>query len=127
MNLLWILVAAAVLLLVVRLLIVSYSNMLVKVFVDDRHEDADTILQTGMMPTRWLVTQGRVPRLKRPVSRRTALRRLRKIIAYFEQTRLVGTDEERAVKVSRLRAVYAAWENSSQAELIPPELERSSN
>ena len=123
MYLLWTLIGCIAVFLLFRLFIVSYATMLTKRFVEDRHEDADVILETGFLPGRWLVIGRRRPRMRKRFTKRKAMKKLRAIISYFERTPMVADDEARATMLERLEAVSSAWQTASLAELRPPGLQ----
>ena len=119
MFLLWTLLGVIVLFVLLRLLVISYTVRLTKTLIDDRHSDADAILDTGLVPDRWVVKSGRRPRRRMPLTRRRALRRLRTIIRYFSRTPVVADEVQREDIMSRLQSTYATWRSSSLEDLIP--------
>ncbi len=118
MYLLWILAGCIVLLLLMRFVIVPYATWLMKAFVSDYHDDANIILETGLIPRRWVTTRGTAKR-SRYFTKGRALKRLRAIIKYFTNTPMVADEDERAAVLSRLESVYKAWESSSLDEIMP--------
>ena len=121
-NVFLIAIIFAVLLFLAFKLIFAYTMKIASLVIEQKHRDAEEILNTGLVPLRWL-KKGTVSRflLISVTPKHIALRRLQKIINYFQRSPLVEDEESREILLSRLEAVKKAWQESDWQEIIPPE------
>ncbi len=109
------LAALAVVVFFIGKLLVAYATRWTSIFVESHMLDAELILRTGLVPARWL-SGGR---LRRRMSKPRALRRLDRLVKYYERTPFVENDTVRKTLVDRLDHVLDAWENADWSDILP--------
>jgi hypothetical protein len=102
-------------------LIMAYTMKVTSWFVENKHRDAEEILQTGYVPVRWMSKKEMKGEVEESGFKKTnSLRKLTKIIKYFEHTPLVEDEESRKILLTRLRAIRAQWKQARWTEMLPP-------
>jgi hypothetical protein len=93
-----------------------YSEFIFSHLVEAKHRDAEIIIATGCAPQVWdkrLAAQIGGARF----AKRHAMRRIRKVKAYFERTPLVDSEHARDVLVSGLEMVQQDWKGRGWDEI----------
>ena len=97
-------------------LLVVYATRTTAAMVDDHHRDAEHIINTGSVPPAWLMrTRGKVIMPRRVMNKPAALRRLNRIIRYFERTPFVENDTVRKQLLHTLDDVFAVQDEIATA------------
>ena len=101
-------------------LIILYSEKILSTMVEKKHRDAEAILTTGIVPPNWakrsiyyFVGEG--------ISKSITLRRLNRVIKYFQRTPLIESDDAREILVGRLRGIETSWRKMNWKEMYPYE------
>jgi hypothetical protein len=97
-------------------------HVVVNVFgslLERRQRDADFVLYTGRVPPTWV--KGKPGgALAVTLARWRVMRKLARVIDYFEHTPLVASEQERASIVGQLREARSRWKSSPWEELMLP-------
>lgn len=111
-------------------LLVAYASRLTATFVGTRLEDAETIVQTGRVPITWLYSFpakrrsntriGGEPEPRR-MNKRMALKRLDRIVRYFEKTPFVENEQVRAQLLEQLDDAWERWQTATWEDMLPPD------
>ncbi len=103
------LVGAGVFLFIMGLMMVKYSQFVLKRMVDKKHLESEFIIQSGGVPPSWS---------RRRLGKGRALARLRTLIKYFRVTPLISDEDARAHVVATLTDTLEAWKKKSWNEII---------
>ncbi len=99
-------------------LTILYTEKIVSVVVDRKHQDAETILSSSYAPPEW-GKRGIVRWVNESLAKRLALRKLDGIIKYFKHTPLVEDEDARELLISRLKSVKESWQQMAWKEIYP--------
>ena len=100
--------------------ILVYAQTLLSLMLEGKHRDAEAILHSGLTPPAWGAKGG--ARFGRPgLSKWIALRKIRRIITYFQHTPLVENEEARALLVARLQRIRGRWQTMTWDNMYPYE------
>ena len=101
-------------------LIILYSEKILSALVERKHRDAEAILSTGIVPPQW-AKKGINYFVGDRISKSIVIRRLDKVIKYFQHSPLVESDDAREILVGRLRSIQESWRKMNWKEMYPYE------
>jgi hypothetical protein len=94
-----------------------YSEKITHLLVERKHRDAESILASGCAPSEWkkhiLVSIG-----GDSLAKLFVLKKLQRIVHYFERTRLVDDEKTRESIVSQLTGIHNHWADMSREEIF---------
>ena len=100
--------------------IVAYTEKAVSFLVVSKHRDAEMIMDSGIAPPKW----NRLGpfRFGPPaLARYRALRRMSRIVKYFEHTPMVEDEEVRELILTKLRTIRDDWRGKDWRGIYPYE------
>lgn len=122
LNVLLLAIIFAVLLFLGFKLVFAYTMKITSIIIEQKHRDAEEILRTGLIPHHWLKKGSIIKTLLiSGAAKPIALRRLQKIINYFQQSPLVEDESSREILLSKLHDVKTTWQSSDWQDIIPPQ------
>ncbi len=101
-------------------LVILYSEKVITTLVEQKHRDAEVILSTGIVPPKW-AKRGINSFVGEGISKSIVMRRLDKVIKYFQHSPLVESDDAREILVGRLRGIQESWQKMNWKEMYPYE------
>jgi hypothetical protein len=101
-------------------LVIKYAETVVTLLVERKHWDAEMILNSGIAPPAW-GKQGIARIGHHGLSKVVAMRKIGRIIKYFEHTPIVEDDESRDMVVKRLQSIKTQWKNMGWKDIYPYE------
>ena len=94
-----------------------YSAKIAKNLIDELRDDAQFIIETGTVPSAWSGTH--TSGARSPVmQKQMALRKIDKIIRYYQRTNDVGDKETRTTMLEGLRNTKGLWQTQSWEEMM---------
>lgn len=97
---------------------ILYTEKIVSVVVGRKHQDAETILDTGYAPPEW-AKRGILRWADDTFAKRLAMRKLNAIIKYYRHTSLVPDEDTRELLIGRLNTVKESWRHMAWKEIYP--------
>lgn len=100
--------------------------------IEWRHRETEQVLDTRLPPSTWVRTShrvfgwldrigaGRLRDLWASLAHRRVLRRLLRLLRYFERTSLVSDEHSRAAITDKIGAIGREWEAMSWTEIAAP-------
>lgn len=97
---------------------ILYSEKVITAMVEQKHRDAEVILATGIVPLKW--GNGRFHSfVSEDISKFFVIRRLEKLIKYFQHSPLVDSDDAREMLVGRLQNIRDSWCKMNWKDMYP--------
>ena len=118
MTILLIIVGMVVFLVLFTKFVLFYTEKAVSILVVSKHRDAEMIVDSGIAPPAWNRI-GPIRLVLPQLARYRALRRMGRIIKYFEHTPMVENDEVRGIILTKLRTIRDDWRGKDWGGIYP--------
>ena len=75
-------------------------------FIEETHKSAEFIINTGKLPPFWYKKKISLPPL---LDKYRCMKKMKKIISYFEKSQIAGDEYSRSVIAGKLTEIYNEW------------------
>ena len=105
-----------------------YSTKIAKKIIDKMHQDAEDIMESGLVPKHWIKEKWESIRRMMPpgAEKRAALRKIEKLIKFYSRTSLVQDENTRKEIVGKLQSQKNYWKEAEWNEIFPYETDNIS-